>query len=142
MFSNKSAVKKTVWWSLSLSIWALCIMLLTGCCCAAELIYSFPNIKQETQFAHLLKEFRCVVCQNQSLADSNAELAKDLRRQVYKLVRANNSDQEIINYLTSRYGDYILLKPPVKGATMLLWYGPLLFLLISFGIFITIIRRR
>lgn len=98
-------------------------------------IYPLDSAKQEAQFNHLLKDLRCLVCQNQDLADSNAELAKDLRLQVYQLVKEGKSDSEITGYLTSRYGDFILFKPPVKGATLLLWFGPFLFLLLGFLIF-------
>jgi cytochrome c-type biogenesis protein CcmH len=101
----------------------------------ANSIYPLNSAKQEAQFNHLLKDLRCLVCQNQDLADSNAELAKDLRLQVYQLVKEGKSDSEITGYLTSRYGDFILFKPPVKGATLLLWFGPFLFLLLGFLIF-------
>ena len=84
------------------------------------------------------KELRCVVCQNQSIDDSDAPLAKDLRM----LVRANliegKTDQEVIDYVVSRYGDFVLLKPPVKGATIPLWLGPILFFIIGM---ISIVRH-
>jgi cytochrome c-type biogenesis protein CcmH len=98
-------------------------------------MYPLPTKKQDAQFQHLLKELRCLVCQNQDLADSNAGLAKDLRDQVYQMVKDGESDSDIIRYLTSRYGDFILFNPPVKGITALLWYGPMLFLLLGFFIF-------
>lgn len=102
---------------------------------SANSFYPLDSKKQEAQFNHLLKDLRCLVCQNQDLADSNAELAKDLRAQVYQLVKDGKSDSEIIDYLTSRFGDFILFKPPVKGVTLLLWFGPFLFLLLGFIIF-------
>lgn len=108
----------------------------------AEEIYPFDNKKQEVQFQYLLKELRCPVCQNQDLADSNAEVAKDLRNEVYKMVVANKTDDEIISYLTSRFGDFILFKPQIKAATLLLWFGPLFFVLIGIIIFIKSIRRK
>ena len=97
--------------------------------------YPLDSVKKEAQFNHLLKDLRCLVCQNQDLADSNAELAKDLRGQVYQLVKDGKTDTEIREYLTSRYGDFILFKPPVKPLTFLLWFGPFLFLLSGFFIF-------
>lgn len=100
----------------------------------ASPLYSFNEARQEAQFNYLLHELRCLVCQNQDLADSNAPLAKDLRQQVYELVIDGKSDKDILNYLTERYGDFVLFKPPVKGVTLLLWFGPLLFL--GLGIFI------
>lgn len=101
----------------------------------ANSAYPLESAKKEAQFNHLLKDLRCLVCQNQDLADSNAELAKDLRLQVYHLVKEGKSDNEISDYLTSRYGDFILFKPPVKTVTLLLWFGPFLFLLLGFFIF-------
>lgn len=101
----------------------------------ANSMYPLPNARQEAQFDHLLKELRCLVCQNQDLADSNAALAKDLRQQVYTMVKDEKSDTEIINYLSARYGDFILFNPPVKSITLLLWYGPLFFLMIGLFIF-------
>ncbi len=101
----------------------------------ANSIYPLDSAKKEAQFNHLLKELRCLVCQNQDLADSNAELAKDLRNQVYQLVTEGKSDTEITDYLTARYGDFILFKPPVKAITYLLWFGPALFLLLGGVIF-------
>lgn len=101
----------------------------------ANTLYPLPSKKQEAQFQYLLKELRCLVCQNQDLADSNASLAQDLRNQVYGMVKHGDSDTEIIQYLTSRYGDFILFNPPVKGVTALLWYGPALFLLLGLFIF-------
>ncbi|KGP63188.1 cytochrome C biogenesis protein [Legionella norrlandica] len=101
----------------------------------ANSLYPLDSIQKEAQFNYLLKDLRCLVCQNQDLADSNAELAKDLRWQVYQLVKEGKSDVEIRDYLTSRYGDFILFKPPIKSVTLLLWYGPFLFLLLGFLIF-------
>lgn len=101
----------------------------------ADRLYPFESSRQEAQFNHLLKELRCLVCQNQDLADSHAELAKDLRDQVYDLVRDGKSDSEIIHYLTDRYGDFILFNPPVKAVTALLWFGPILFLALGLVVF-------
>lgn len=101
----------------------------------ADSLYPFDNAKQQAQFSHLLRELRCLVCQNQDLSDSNAGLAKDLRAQVYDLVKEGQSDSEIINYLTARYGDFILFKPPVKSLTAILWFGPVIFLMLGFFIF-------
>ncbi|CAM2791754.1 cytochrome c-type biogenesis protein CcmH [Legionella steigerwaltii] len=101
----------------------------------ANSTYPLDSAQKEAQFNHLLKDLRCLVCQNQDLADSNAELAKDLRAQVYQMVKAGKSDTEISDYLTARYGDFILFNPPVKAVTFLLWFGPVLFLLLGFVIF-------
>jgi cytochrome c-type biogenesis protein CcmH len=97
--------------------------------------YPFSDVRQQAQFEHLLRELRCLVCQNQDLADSNASLATDLRNEVYHLVQAGQSDDEIVNFLTIRYGDFILFKPPMKAVTALLWFGPLFFLILGCWIF-------
>lgn len=109
----------------------------------AETLYPFENRKQEAQFQHLLRELRCLVCQNQDLADSNAELAKDLRNEVYHLVTTGKSDIEITNYLTARYGDFILFNPPIKTLTWMLWFGPVLFMVLGLWVFwLTCLKRR
>ncbi len=90
----------------------------------------------------MLRELRCLVCQNQDLADSNAGLAKDLRNEVYQLVKTGKSDNEIIQYLTDRYGDFILFKPPLKVVTALLWFGPALFMVLGLLIFWRTCLRR
>jgi len=101
----------------------------------ANTMYPLDTPKQEAQFEHLLKDLRCLVCQNQDLADSNADLAKDLRLQVYNLVKEGKSDTEINDYLSARYGDFVLFKPPVKSLTLMLWFGPFLFLILGVVIF-------
>lgn len=100
----------------------------------ADVMYPLETAKQESQFKHLLADLRCLVCQNQDLNDSNAGLAKDLRREVYNRVKDGQSDQEIITYLTDRYGDFILFNPPLKGITFFLWFAPLIF--VGVGMFI------
>lgn len=97
--------------------------------------YPFDSAKKEAQFNHLLKNLRCLVCQNQDLADSNAELARDMRQQIYHFVNDNQSDTEIYNFLSTRYGDFILFQPPFKTLTLILWFGPLLFLIAGLVVF-------
>lgn len=97
----------------------------------SETLYPFETKQQDVQFHGLLKELRCLVCQNQDLSDSNAELAQDLRMQVYHLVREGKTDGEIMGYLTERYGDFILFRPPVKAVTAVLWFGPVVFLFLG-----------
>ena len=82
----------------------------------------------ETRMKNLTEQLRCLVCQNETLADSHADLAEDLRKQIREQMKAGKSDQEIIAYLTDRYGDFVLYKPPVKATTYLLWFGPFVLL--------------
>src|SRR5436190_10674871 len=84
-----------------------------------------PQIEQRMKY--LTEQLRCLVCQNETLADSRADLAEDLRKQIREQIKAGKSDQEIIAFLTDRYGDFVLYKPPVKTTTYLLWFGPFLF---------------
>lgn len=105
--------------------------------------YEFQNTQQEQDYKELIFELRCLVCQNQNLADSNAGLAKDLRQQVHKmLVEDKNSKQEIIDYMVARYGEFVLYKPPVENHTLFLWGGPALFLLIGFIALFRFIRAQ
>jgi cytochrome c-type biogenesis protein CcmH len=90
---------------------------------------TFENAVEEKRFHALAAELRCVMCQNQSLADSDAQIAKDLRRQVLQLMREGRSDAEIREFLVARYGEFVLYRPRVSGATWLLWFGPLVFVL-------------
>lgn len=112
------------------------LMILNGSIAHAETEdrYPFPSAGQAKQFQGLLKELRCLVCQNQDLADSNADLAKDLRRQVYDQVLAGNSDAAIKGYLQARYGDFILFKPPLNAQTFILWLSPFILLAVGGGI--------
>jgi cytochrome c-type biogenesis protein CcmH len=119
----------------------LIIFISASCNAQQHEIYPLASKKQQAQFKGLLKELRCLVCQNQDLADSNAGLAKDLRQQVYEAVKQGQSDSEIIDFLTKRYGDFILFKPPIKAVTYLLWFGPFLFLLFGIAVFLTYFKK-
>jgi len=122
-------------------LWLLLSMLISTSV-FANTMYPFGTVQQDAQFNHLLRELRCLVCQNQDLVDSNAGLAKDLRDEVYQWVRSGKTDSEIIAFLTSRYGDFILFNPPVKAVTVLLWMGPALFLFMGFCVFWHSCHRR
>ncbi len=94
----------------------------------------------EQRLISIAEDLRCLVCQNESLAGSRAELANDLRREVRELIKSGKSDAEIKEFLVSRYGDFVLYKPPVKPTTWLLWFGPLLLLLGAVWLLIRTIR--
>jgi cytochrome c-type biogenesis protein CcmH len=98
--------------------------------------------KQQESYETLTKELRCLVCQNQTIADSNAELAGDLRRQVYEMLQQGKSREEIVQFMTDRYGDFVMYKPPFKGKTSLLWIAPVVFLLIGLITVFFFIRRK
>ena len=94
----------------------------------------------EKRVAGLAHELRCLVCQNQTLADSNAPLAVDLRNQIREQLAAGRSEREVKDYMVARYGDFVLYRPPLKAGTVLLWSGP--FLLLAFGFFLLLRRVR
>lgn len=96
----------------------------------------------EARAKTLAEQLRCLVCQNQSIAESNASLARDLRQIVRERLVAGDSDQEVIDYLVQRYGDWVLLEPPFKVETVILWLGPLAILLVALGVAGMAIRRR
>jgi Uncharacterized protein involved in biosynthesis of c-type cytochromes len=99
-----------------------------------------PQIEQRMKA--LTEQLRCLVCQNETLADSRADLAEDLRREIRKEIKAGKSDPEIIAFLTQRYGDFILYNPPVKSTTYLLWFGPFVLLLTGIAMLYRYLRRR
>ncbi|RAO75134.1 cytochrome c-type biogenesis protein [Dyella jiangningensis] len=102
----------------------------------------FKDHAQEVRFQALTRELRCLVCQNENLADSNADLARDLRHEVFDLMQQGKSDDEIKQYLVDRYSDFVLYDPPVKSSTVLLWFGPLAILLAGAVVVVVTVRRR
>jgi cytochrome c-type biogenesis protein CcmH len=125
----------------------LCLLLLAGllapevrAATSPDEMLADPALEQRARA--LSKQLRCLVCQNQSIDDSNADLADDLRRLVRERLVAGDSDQQIIDFLTARYGDFVLLKPPVEPATWGLWFGPAALLVIGAGGIAIHLRRR
>jgi cytochrome c-type biogenesis protein CcmH len=102
----------------------------------------FQSTVEEKRFHALSAELRCVMCQNQSLADSNAQIAVDLRREVLELMREGRSDQEVRDFLVARYGEFVLYRPQVGAKTWLLWFGPLLFALLGGVVVWRLLRRN
>ena len=102
----------------------------------------FKDRAQEVRFQNLTKQLRCLVCQNQDLADSDADLAKDLRRQVFEMMQSGKSDDEIKQYLVARYNDFVLYDPPLKPGTWLLWFAPGALLLVGAVALAVVLRKR
>ncbi len=102
----------------------------------------YRSATEEARFHALTAELRCVQCQNQSLADSNAQIAHDLRREVLTLMQQGNSDAQIKRFLVDRYGEFVLYRPQLESRTWLLWFGPLLLLLLGGLVVIRVVRRR
>jgi cytochrome c-type biogenesis protein CcmH len=105
------------------------LLLLLPLAASAVEVRHFDSDEKQQRYERLIDELRCLVCQNQSLADSDADLAKDLRDEVYGIIQSGKSEEEAIKFLTDRYGDFVLYNPPLKPITLLLWGGPLLILL-------------
>ncbi|MGZ8213577.1 MAG: cytochrome c-type biogenesis protein [Methylosarcina sp.] len=118
------------------------LLMVTGTGIAGVEYREFANPEQRETYESLISELRCLVCQNQNIADSNADLASDLRRQVYEMVQQGKSREDIVRFMTDRYGDFVLYKPPFKFKTGLLWLGPAAFLLIGLISVFFFVRRK
>jgi cytochrome c-type biogenesis protein CcmH len=105
-------------------------------------VVTFANAVQEKRYKSLINELRCLVCQNQTIADSDADLAQQLRREVHSMILDGRADSEIVSFMVERYGDFVLFNPPLKLVTSLLWFGPFLFLAIGLGYLFVQIRKR
>ncbi len=123
---------------------AVCLLLCTGALQAAATLesFKFSSTQEEQRFKDLIVELRCLVCQNQSLLDSDAELAHDLRAEVYGMMQTEKSDDEITSFLVTRYGDFVLYSPPVKPSTWLIWFGPFVLLLLALFVLFRALRRQ
>lgn len=127
-----------------LRISLLTMLLAVASLAAAQAIDPLPfrDHAEELRFQHLTSELRCLVCQDEDLADSNAQFARDLRHKVFELMQEGKSDAQIKQYLVNRYSDFVLYDPPVNPRTWLLWFGPLLILIAGAGAVIHTIRKR
>lgn len=118
-------------------------VLVVNAACAADGAPAADDPVLEKRVMVLAENLRCLVCQNQTIADSPAELALDLKKQIREKMKQGMSDQDIIDYMVARYGDFVLYRPPLKGTTILLWFGPLLFLAAGLAaLFYRLVRRR
>ncbi len=118
------------------------LMLVCSQCYAGVEYKKFNDPKKEQAYKILIDELRCLVCQNQTIADSNADLAKDLRRQVYEMLEQGKSQDEIVEFMIQRYGDFVMYNPPFKAKTSLLWIGPFVFLVIGLILLVVLSRRK
>lgn len=96
----------------------------------------------EARMVHIAAELRCLVCQNQTVADSHADLAADLRREIRELLERGSTDEQVVQYMTDRYGDFILYRPPLKGSTVVLWVAPAVLLVGGLLVLVLVLRRR
>ena len=120
----------------------VCAMLMAFGSVAKEAAPLAEDPVLEARLLAISEELRCLVCQNESLAGSHAELAEDLRKEIRVQMKAGKNDKEVIDYLTTRYGDFVLYRPPFKPLTYLLWLGPLLFLILGGGVWYVTLKKR
>jgi cytochrome c-type biogenesis protein CcmH len=120
------------------------ILAVFGCAGAvvAKEAQSNEDPRLEQRMKALTEQLRCLVCQNETLADSRADLAEDLRKQIREQMNAGKTDQEILAFLTQRYGDFVLYNPPIKATTYLLWFGPFVLLFVGAGVLYRYLKRR
>jgi len=121
---------------------AAAVAALAGAAAAKDAPPAVEDPALEKRMQAIAIELRCLVCQNQTIADSNADLAVDLRNQVREMLRQGKTDREIIDYMTARYGDFVLYRPPIKSSTALLWFGPALLLVGGVAVLLVVLRRR
>ena len=122
--------------------WIFCGLLLVSLVAHSDIeAHLFNSAEEETIYLELVKELRCLVCQNQNLEASNSGLAKDLRQQVLQMVLAGQTKQQISQYMTQRYGDFVLYQPPFKATTWVLWLSPLIILMIAAWVLLITIKR-
>lgn len=126
----------------SLAFLLLVLVFLSAPIAAKEAVPAAADPVLEKRVMTLAEELRCLVCQNQTLAESNAPLAEDLRNQVREKMRQGRSDKEVVDFLVERYGDFVLYRPPLKATTILLWFGPPLLLAVGFAVLLRRVRRR
>jgi len=122
----------------------LCALLVgaTGLARAGEAAPAVEDPALEARVMEVTAELRCLVCQNQTIADSHADLAVDLRNQVREMLRRGDSREQIVAYMTARYGDFVLYRPPLKESTALLWFGPALLMVAGLVVLVVVLRRR
>jgi cytochrome c-type biogenesis protein CcmH len=121
----------------------LCVFLATSFSAWAVIeVHEFDTAAQEQQFKDLNNTLRCPKCQNNTIGDSNAELALDLRQKVYEMTKAGQSKQEIIDYMVARYGNFVTYQPPFTAGTAILWFGPMLVVVIGFGFILLRSRKQ
>jgi len=128
--------------ALAKTIGTLLLALCAALAAAKEAAPEAADPVLEARMTRITAELRCLVCQNQTIADSNAGLAVDLRRETRAMLRQGKSDAEIIAYMTARYGDFVLYRPPLKPTTALLWFGPAAMLLLGGTVLLLVLRRR
>ena len=123
-------------------IFTCMLLLISSVAFAAIDTYEFKDEASRERFQQLVAELRCPKCQNQNLADSNSPIASDLRREVYKMVETGESDEQIVDFMVARYGEFVLYRPRVTSNTWVLWYGPFALIALGAGVVWLLTRKR
>lgn len=131
-------LERSVWRALL----CVCFALAAGLIQAREAESASANPELEARMMAVAGELRCLVCQNQTIADSHADLALDLRQQIREMLARGQNERQILDYMTQRYGDFVLYRPPFKATTVLLWLGPAGLLVLALGTLVIVLRRR
>jgi cytochrome c-type biogenesis protein CcmH len=126
----------------TLSLCALLIIICKPVAFAGVEVREFDSDKNRQRYHHMIDELRCLVCQNQNLADSNAQLAVELRTIIYDMIKDGKSDKEIVDYMVARYGEFVLYNPPLDRTTFMLWFGPILLLVFVIVLLVRFILKR
>lgn len=105
-------------------------------------VYAFDSDEQRQRFQRFTHELRCPKCQSQTLAGSDAMISQDLKRELHRLIREGKSDEEVVDFMVSRYGDFVLYRPPLQSNTYLLWFGPAILVFIGLGVFGWVVYKR
>ncbi|WP_317929250.1 cytochrome c-type biogenesis protein [Halioxenophilus sp. WMMB6] len=144
MVNADRAVKGRVGYTVLLSVLLRGLVLGLLSCAAYGVVdvYDFDTPEQEARYEHLINVLRCPKCQNQSLNGSDSQIAKDLRRELHRMILEGQNDAQIKDFMVSRYGDYVLYEPRLTNVTVALWFGPAILLLIGLIVLIIIVRRR
>ncbi len=137
-----SAVPTLRSWPLLVLLLALIWLAAVGASVAGEAAPAVDDPVLEARVMDIASELRCLVCQNQTIADSHAELAVDLRKQVREMLQRGDNREQIVAYMTARYGDFVLYRPPLRQSTALLWFGPAILLLGGIVVLLLVLRRR
>lgn len=124
------------------SFWLVVLVGLSSAYAANLQTYTFDDPGKEALFRELINELRCPKCQNQTIADSDAALAKDLRDRTYLMVQEGASKQEVVDYMVARYGDFAYYRPPVQSSTLILWLGPIIVVMAGIGAILWRVRSR
>lgn len=123
------------------------LLLIASCMFAVPLsagseVYAFDTDEQRERFQRFTHELRCPKCQSQTLAGSDAMISRDLKRELHRLIAEGKTDEEVVDFMVSRYGDFVLYRPPLQANTYLLWFGPALLVLVGLGVFGWVLYKR